>query len=178
MSTKNQKWSMKVPESKEDTLVKRLWYLAFSLGLVGICLNVVLFLLAQKREANTSSALHTLRNFHSAQVVYVCKPGNGSYASTGAELNTVNPDEGSGFIAKHSTEMQQTPDRGFIIASMKATPKTPDRESTYSMVIVPEVRTGLFRTGDDCFYVDQTGEIRHSGSPTVLPDANSPLLQP
>ncbi|MBI4749094.1 MAG: hypothetical protein HY774_11435 [Acidobacteria bacterium] len=87
MSPEKQKWSMKIPESKEDTLVKGLWYLAFGLGLVGICLNVVLFRFAQKREANTSSALQTLRNFHSAQVVYAYKPGNGSYASTGAELN-------------------------------------------------------------------------------------------
>lgn len=164
-------------ESKGDTLQRILVFLGIASCVFVLAVNGALFHSMRTREANTSSALQTLRNFHSAQVVYACKPGNGNYASTGAELNTVNSEGGSGFIAQHSTEMQQTPDRGYIIASMKATPKTPDREPTYSIVIVPEVRTGLFRTGNDCFYVDQTGEIRHSGSPTVMPDANSPLLQ-
>lgn len=44
---------------------------------------------------------------------------------------------------------------------------------TYRLIFYPINPYGFFRTGNDCFYLDQTGIIRHSGSPTKIPDANS-----
>ena len=78
------------------------------------------------------------------------------------------------------TEIQQaqtTPWKGYYLGPIMTTPRTERSEATFSTTMYPEKVTGFFRTGDDCFYVDQTGIIRHSGSPTVLADANSPPVR-
>ncbi|MBI4749095.1 MAG: hypothetical protein HY774_11440 [Acidobacteria bacterium] len=163
-------------ESKGDTLQRILVFLGIGSCIFVLAVNGALFHSMRTREANTNGAIQTMRNFHSAQAIF-SYGGKSNYAATESDLSELCPGNGSGFIPPMLVTMQRIPYGGYIMASIKTTPKTPNSEPTYSIVIVPQVQTGLFRTGDDCFYVDQTGEIRHSGSPTTMPDANSPLLQ-
>lgn len=164
-------------ESKGNTLQKIFVFLGIASCVFVLAVNGALFRSMRTREANTRRAIQNMRNFHTAQIVYCVPLGKGNFAAQAKDFSSLCG-EGSCPLDMRIATMQTSPYLGYIIASMKTTLKTPDHEPTYSIVIVPEVRTGLFRTGNDCFYVDQTGEIRHSGSPTVLPDANSPLLQP
>lgn len=163
-------------ESRGDILQKILVFLGIATCTFVLGVNSALFRSMRIRDANTRRAIQTMRYFHTAQVVYRMPLGKGNFAAQAKDFSSLCG-AGSCPLDLEIATMQTSSYRGYVTASMKTMPKTPDREPTYSIVIVPEVQTGLFRTGDDCFYVDQTGEIRHSGSPTVLPDANSPLIQ-
>ncbi|MBI4748277.1 MAG: hypothetical protein HY774_07285 [Acidobacteria bacterium] len=59
----------------------------------------------------------------------------------------------------------------------KARKKTDSEPSSFTAVMVPLVQTGMFRTGDDCFYIDEYGVMRHSGSPAVIPNRLSPVCE-
>ena len=59
----------------------------------------------------------------------------------------------------------------------KARKKTDSEPSSFTAVMVPLVQTGMFRTGDDCFYIDEYGVMRHSGSATVIPNRWSPVYE-
>lgn len=59
----------------------------------------------------------------------------------------------------------------------KARKKTDSEPSSFTAVMVPLVQTGMFRTGDDCFYIDEYGVMRHSGSPAVMPNRLSPVCE-
>lgn len=159
-------------ESKGDTLQKILVFLGIASCTFVLGVNGALFRSMRTRDANTRRAIQNTRNFHSAQIVYSVRPGKGNFTDNPLDLCSGS----KCFINDLLMGWQGKPVDGYIMVSIKTTPKTSEHESTYSMVIVPEVRTGLFRTGNDCFYVDQTGEIRHSGSPTIMPDANSPVI--
>lgn len=163
-------------ESKGASIQKVLVFLGIASCTFAMGMNSAVFRSMRIRDANTRRAIQTMRYFHTAQVVYCVPLGKGNFAAQAKDFSSICG-VGSCPLDLEIATMQTSPYLGYIIASMKATPKTPDREPTYSMVIVPEIRKGPFRTGNDCFYVDQTGEIRHSGSPIVMPDANSPLIQ-
>ena len=47
-------------------------------------------------------------------------------------------------------------------------------KSHFCTVMFPIRPDGIFQTGTDCFYIDDTGVLRHSGNPEVLAHAGSP----
>lgn len=47
-------------------------------------------------------------------------------------------------------------------------------KSHFCTVMFPIRPDGIFQTGTDCFYIDDTGVLRHSGDPKVLAHAGSP----
>ncbi|MBI4751846.1 MAG: hypothetical protein HY774_25460 [Acidobacteria bacterium] len=49
-----------------------------------------------------------------------------------------------------------------------------DGKSHFCTIMFPIQRDGIFQTGTDCFYIDDTGVLRHSGNPKVLAHAASP----
>ena len=67
------------------------------------------------------------------------------------------------------------PYSGYVVYFLNSSPT--QKSENFKVLAVPMINYGLFRTGDDCFYIDQTGIIRHSGSPTKIPDANSPSVE-
>lgn len=73
------------------------------------------------------------------------------------------------------TELK-TPSNGyqFTYISVSGTNST---RPTYQLNFYPTTPTGFFRSGTDCYYLDQTGVIRHSTSPTVLANGSSPSVE-
>ncbi|HMZ81232.1 MAG TPA: hypothetical protein PLL06_16135, partial [Acidobacteriota bacterium] len=118
-----------------------------------------------RRQANTASAVQVLRNLHSAQVVYQTSLGKGNFASS---LKLLGPggEEAVDFLDESIVNMQTTPRNGYLLGPLKVTPPGENTAPTYSISAFPAVKEGNAQTGDDCFYVDETGVIRHSGSAT------------
>lgn len=143
-----------------------------SSGYIGIIAAIAIpNLLAARRSANTASAIQSLRNLHSAQVVYQTSLGKGNFASSLAELGQAD------FLDNTVLQMQEIPKSGYILGPMKVTRGSKRMAPTYSIYAIPIVKEGISKTGNDCFYVDHTGIIRHSGDPTQIPDAKSPPIE-
>ena len=61
----------------------------------------------------------------------------------------------------------------YAFGPIKVTPATSTSPARFSCIARPVNTKGRKRTGNDTFFIDETGIIRHSGSPTVWPDENS-----
>lgn len=78
---------------------------------------------------------------------------------------------------EEKTSSEFVKDSGYQIVSWRVESSTSDKPARYELKIAPK-HTGIFiKSGIDCFYLDETGKIRHSGDPTKLADVNSdPVL--
>jgi type II secretory pathway pseudopilin PulG len=128
-------------------------------------------LLAARRSANMASAKQTLRIINSAQAVYQSGIGEGNYAASLSDLGG-----SEGLLDSTVVNARTTPKSGYLLGEMKATPATRTEPAKYSITAFPAVKDGTARSGDDCFFVDETGVIRHSGSPDKLATADSPPI--
>ncbi|MBX7222940.1 MAG: hypothetical protein K1Y36_23530 [Blastocatellia bacterium] len=137
---------------------------------MGAALAVPNFLAAQ-RSANRATAMLMLRSLHTAQIQYAAEKGEGNYASSLEELS-----RNAGFDPTAVT-MQNVPKSGYLLGPIKVTPAANGQPAKYSVTAFPAVKDGLNRTGTDCFYLDETGIIRHSGSPNVLATEKSEPIQ-
>lgn len=63
------------------------------------------------------------------------------------------------------------------ITEIQVVPSTVMTQPQFSITLEPRIRWWPFRTGTDCYFIDQTGIIRHSGSAFVKADAQSPPLE-
>ncbi len=116
----------------------------------------------------------TLRNIHSAQAVYESGIGNGNYASNLALLGGGASSTEVGLIDSTIVNAQTTAKSGYLLGELKTVPRTATSPARYSITMHPAVSTGMGRTGRDCFYIDETGIMRHSGRPDVPATASSP----
>lgn len=73
------------------------------------------------------------------------------------------------------TELK-TPSNGYQFTYISVSGTNSTRPS-YQLIFYPVTPTGFFRSGADCYYLDQTGVIRHSNSPTILADGSSPPVE-
>ncbi len=125
-------------------------------------------LLAARRSANNASAQQMLRNINSAQAVYESGIGKGNYTASLKDLGGSD-----GFLDATVVNAQTTPRSGYLLGEMKVTPATGTEPAKYSITAFPAVKEGSGRTGGDCYFVDETGVIRHSGDPTKPATAES-----
>lgn len=145
------------------------------------CIIVVLAISTQisvlylRRKQNTERAKQVLIEIYERQKIFKASLGKGSYNSDPSFFYPA-PKEISPFFDISPSDLSKPVD-GYFIKMVQIIPKTKDGESTFSVAMYPEKATGFFQTGNDCFYLDQTGIIRHSGSPTQIPDANSPPIE-
>ncbi len=63
------------------------------------------------------------------------------------------------------------------ISELRVVPATLMTQPQFSITLEPRIRWWPFRTGTDCYFIDQTGVIRHSGSAFVKAHAQSPPLE-
>lgn len=131
-------------------------------------------LLAARRSANTASAIQTLRNLHSANVVYQTSLGKGSFGPMVSDLGGT-ADTQAGFldntITQSDTAGPGSAKSGYLL-TYASTPAAMGAAPTYTCVNNPVTRTGITRTGNDSFFVNETGVITHTGSPAA-PNATS-----
>ncbi len=156
------------------------------LAIAGVILNIISFvmiffvgviaaiavpnLLSARRSANTASAQQTLRILHSAQIVYQTSSGQGNFTDRLQDLADLE------MIDESVARAQETPKSGYVLSEIVVSPQTRNSEAKYSVSIRPATRKGTARTGNDSFFMDETGVIRHSGKPDVDATASSPAV--
>lgn len=126
------------------------------------------------REVNACCALSVLRNLCAAQIEYAKSAGKGNFAPT---LDLLGDEEkGIGFLDASVVNMQQTSRLGYVLNTLTVLPATAQSPAKFSIIASPAIQSGPNQTGNDCFYLDETFVIRHSGSATVLPTAQSDII--
>ncbi len=129
-------------------------------------------LLASRRSANGASAQQTLRNVNTAQVTYALGQGKGNYATQSSILGSQGGSQtAAGFI--DDTVVQacaqgggSTPKSGYVWNLATQTAGNA-QVATYSSQNNPANSTGIGRTGNDSFFIDDSGVLRRSGAPNV-----------
>ncbi|MBX7220609.1 MAG: prepilin-type N-terminal cleavage/methylation domain-containing protein [Blastocatellia bacterium] len=129
-------------------------------------------LLNQRRQANEVQARITLRKLYSAQEKYAQGPGKGNYSNNLNQLPLFD----SGICCLgcfQPLDQSQIVRSGYRLHLFARKDPITKNSTRYWAVSRPAIPTGISRTGNDMFYVDETGILRHSGSSTVWPDENS-----
>jgi type IV pilus assembly protein PilA len=141
----------------------------------------VIYLTASRRAANGASAIQSLRVISESEHSYAAGVGNKEYGDSQELFNEDFIDAGlaracipaptlpskSGVPA-----MSPEPKSGFIFIFIREI-SNGSNPPKYNVLARPMVDTGISRTGDRTFYVDQTSVIRASDSPTVAATLSS-----
>jgi hypothetical protein len=129
------------------------------------------------KNRHSMKAQQMLKQVYEAQLAFQAGEGNGNFSSDLSSLGKKETTD-TRYLSLEVVQAQNIPLGGFLLGPMKATPKTSDKSAAFSITAFPAERLGpLNLSGEDCFYIDQTGVIRHSGSPTKIPNANSPPVE-
>jgi prepilin-type N-terminal cleavage/methylation domain-containing protein len=123
-------------------------------------------LMAARRSANDASAQQTLRNIHSANATYESGVGRGNFANALADLGGTG-DTSFGMIDDTVVNAGTTPKSGFRLEEYGMTPRNSNTASRYSVRNHPAQSTGVARTGNRSFFINETGVIRTSNAPNV-----------
>jgi len=129
-------------------------------------------LMAARRSANDASAQQTLRNIHSANATYESGIGRGNFASALSLLGGSGTNE-VGMLDDTVVNATQTPKSGFRLQNYSATPKSSTAAALYSVQNVPSQSTGIARTGNRSFFINETGVIRSSDASNQVADSTS-----
>ncbi len=128
-------------------------------------------LTAPRRTLNCIRAVRVLKKIRSAQEVYRAGPGRGDYAKNLALLTALEtPVEA---LNQVEARLGNVGYYGYHVVSFHTFPATETAPARYEIQLAPTILTGKLRSGNDAYFLDQTGNIRHSGSPSQLADANS-----
>lgn len=126
---------------------------------------------APRRSYNCARALNVLKKIQSAQEAYRVGPGGGHYAKTLAALRL--PQNSTDALNRIEARLENVGYYGYQVVSFHTFPATETAPPRYEIQLAPSISTGRLRSGNDAYFLDQTGNIRHSGSPTKLADVNS-----
>lgn len=138
------------------------------------------YLTASRRAANGASAIESMRVISSAQESYAAGVGNRDYGTPqnlffeeyiDESLSAACVPTPTGTSRGGRVATAPFPKAGYVFNFTVAAPGSVPM--TFEAYAVPSVTSGLPRTGDRAFYIDQTGVIRYSPDPNVLPDASS-----
>ncbi|MBX7218524.1 MAG: hypothetical protein K1Y36_01120 [Blastocatellia bacterium] len=160
---------------KRDVGSSFLWIAVF-LSSLGVSAQFAFYLRPIEPTKSGSGPVQTLRNVYSAEVSYSLGSGKGNYT---ADLECLGGTTATsvGFLDNTVTAAQTTPKSGYLLGPVHVTLAEGKTPGKFSMTAFPSVAKGEYQTGDDCYYLDETGIIRHSGRPDVIPDAHSQPIQ-
>lgn len=143
-------------------------------------------LLASRRSANGASAVEATRLFHSTNVTYQAGVGNSSF---GSASDLFLQDFIDGVLAGASGVAAGTASiSGDQVVPSPAGPKSgyqytvtfiapsPTTISRFTAIAFPAVQSGINRTGDRQFFVDETGVIRATTTASAVPNTSSSPL--
>lgn len=140
----------------------------------------VLYIFSARRNANNTSALSALRTIHQCQASYSAGVGNGMFGTSNelfveeyidvAVAAACNPIPTSATKGGLAAPTASRPKSGFIFT---ITPANQPNENAYSATAEPLVKTGTGQSGDRTYFIDQTGVLRASTTPTEDADATS-----
>ena len=137
-----------------------------------------------RRSANTAEMIQRLKRVHLAQEVYRTSLGKGNYIGSIYSFLECSPGNGSLRSAEvvtlemeNSARIEFGKEYGYQIISYQTFPQTEKSPPRYELQAAPNIPTGPYKSGMDCFYLDETGKIRHSGNPERLADKNSEPIE-
>jgi type IV pilus assembly protein PilA len=134
----------------------------------------VVSLNSSRRAANGASAINSLRVFSKAEATYAMGVGNRRYGEAQDLFYEDLIDEGlgracnplvTGLSKGGARALPAQPKSGFVFF-INVVPPTDNEPAKYTILGRPIYDTGLTRTGDHTFFMDQTGVIRASDSST------------
>jgi len=140
-------------------------------------------LLASRRSANGASAIESMRLFHSTQATYQSGIGNGSFGGINDLfkqdfLDPVLAGSAGGTgtsIGGQTIGTSAQPKSGYLF-QLSFTAPASGQLSKFVATGYAAGSTGIGRTGDRNFFVDETGVIRASTTATDTPDISSTPL--
>ncbi len=133
-------------------------------------------LMATKRRSHSEQhALNMIRQIHRAQEYYHKAKGQGNYTPDLEALGKLEI-EGKPVLSPDIVTARKQNVHGYQLGPMIAQPRISGRPARYHITAFPCYESELSRCGSDCFYIDQTGIVRHSGKPNVIPTAWSEPL--
>jgi prepilin-type N-terminal cleavage/methylation domain-containing protein len=140
-------------------------------------------LLASRRSANGASAIESMRLFHSTQATYQSGIGNGSFGGvndlfTQDFIDPVLAGSAGGTgtsIGGQTIGTSGQPKSGYLFG-LSFTPPSTGVLSRFTATGYAAGSTGIARTGDRNFYVDETGVIRASITAADVPNITSTPL--
>ena len=141
-------------------------------------------LLASRRSANGASAVESMRLFHSTEATYQSGVGNGSFGSctdlfyqdfidpvVASAANTATTTS----IGSQVVSTTGVPKSGYLFQITYTAPAS-GTLSRFTATGYAAGSTGIARTGDRNFYVDETGVIRATTTATAKPDVSTTPL--
>jgi len=140
-------------------------------------------LLASRRSANGASCIESMRLFHSTEATYQSGIGNGSFGSASDlfKQDFIDPvlAAACGVTGITSIGAQTTPPvgpkSGFSFTLLYTAPAS-GVLSRFTAAGVAAAQTGIARSGDRNFFIDETGVIRASVTAVDVPTITSTPL--
>jgi type IV pilus assembly protein PilA len=141
----------------------------------------IAFLGASRRAANGTSAVQALRIISESEASYASGVGNRDYADPQElfEEEFIDQSLASACIPRPTSPSKSgipalpaSSKSGFIFI-FENVPASENIAPSYKVIARPVVDTGIARTGDRTYYVDQTGVIRTSSNPNEIPTESS-----
>jgi len=127
---------------------------------------------ASERQANEEGVHEVLRTIYEAQMEYARGAGQGNYSDSLPTL--AKRADGSRAFGEEVELMTRLPYRGYVLGAIVLRPAEGGKPAGFSLTAFPAVRTGPDRTGDQTFYLDETGVLRCLPVSAGDADANSP----
>ncbi|MGQ9896081.1 MAG: hypothetical protein ACUVR8_00765 [Acidobacteriota bacterium] len=113
---------------------------------------------ADERQANEQAVREVLRSIYNAQMEYARGDGKGNYSNSLSTL--AKHSDGSRALAEEVELMTRLPYRGYVLGPMVVRPAEGNQPAGFHLMAFPAVRTGPDRTGNQTFYLDETGVLR------------------
>lgn len=129
-------------------------------------------LLASRRSANGASAVEAMRLFHSVEATYQSGVGNGQF---GQATDLANQQLIDTVLAGAAGVAPAAPKSGYNFV-VTTTAASGGNLADFSVTGTAASTTGLNRSGDRNFFVDATGVIRATTTPTSMASSgDSPI---
>jgi type IV pilus assembly protein PilA len=130
-------------------------------------------LLASRRSANGASMVQTLRTLHSAQAIYEQSIGQGNFSSNLQALGGGTNSSEIGVLDSTIVAATTTPKSGFVLTNLATVSKGTTLSAQYSVQGTPSATSGVTRTGNDSFFINESGILRRSGNSSIPANSSS-----
>ncbi|HNJ44013.1 MAG TPA: hypothetical protein PKZ53_26255 [Acidobacteriota bacterium] len=157
-------WQSKIFSSLELIIIGFLLWMIVAMALPGVS--------AVNKMKNMSTTVRVLKKITHAQDAYF--KTHGQCASQVEQLVT-SPHFPDG-LTELESRIGTVGYQGYRIVSFHTMPPTDSLPATYDIQFAPSIRSGILCSGSVCYFLDQSGIIRHSGKPTELAQVTSELI--
>ncbi len=121
--------------------------------------------LAARRAANQQAALQAIINIGSSQSAYRSGVGRGNFATSLEELDAGKKLAPDTLLLRNRGQMH-----GYELVKFEVVPGSGNVMPRFQAIIAPVRTIGIWRTGELCYFVNESGVIRQSKAADGLPN--------